>query len=490
MSGQPSRHPQNPAFGYEFYPDQYTDQRRDTQQSNNSPLLNNQESRYLHSFYHAADAGVDFSTLDQTQQNDSFNFLTDVPPPALRAIDTTTSMAGHTPVAQFNPQMAMQNMAGLTYNAHGGSDMPLGIVNGDLLNAASILSQSQMHGQSAHHQHMHPQSANPLHGMHVQSHQAGFQPQPQQHVERPSTSGSMQPIHTQGGLAEIGSPPTALPNMPPPANMLTHVNQLIHNIPRLDTSSAAASVSPFAVPQTAPAGGSHPMHNPRLYQFGSDSNFDQNHFRTPFDSERHEVREHLLTEELYRLKPINRTPTATRDPSPEHAAGNDRKRRMSYPASPGANNNQGTEEPGNQRNKRVRAEGPSSSNTNSSSSATVAPPTRTTGRSRRDSAPAQHTGGRSQRRRTSPGNGGSSRQRRENLNEEQKRQNHIQSEQKRRSQIKGGFEELPKFVPELRDAGFSKSQVLQEVGSFIEKLVDFNQQLRQRLGLPEKSNKN
>ena len=63
---------------------------------------------------------------------------------------------------------------------------------------------------------------------------------------------------------------------------------------------------------------------------------------------------------------------------------------------------------------------------------------------------------------------------RENLTEEQKRSNHILSEQKRRNLIKHGFEELHDLVPELRNGGLSKSNVLMEAASFLEDLIKGN----------------
>ena len=63
---------------------------------------------------------------------------------------------------------------------------------------------------------------------------------------------------------------------------------------------------------------------------------------------------------------------------------------------------------------------------------------------------------------------------RENLTEEQKRSNHILSEQKRRNLIKHGFEELHNLVPELRNGGLSKSNVLMEAASFLEDLIKGN----------------
>ena len=73
---------------------------------------------------------------------------------------------------------------------------------------------------------------------------------------------------------------------------------------------------------------------------------------------------------------------------------------------------------------------------------------------------------------------------RENLSEEQKRSNHIMSEQKRRNLIKSGFEELHIIVPELRQGGLSKSNVLVETANFLEKIIHTNKELLRAMGLP------
>lgn len=69
-----------------------------------------------------------------------------------------------------------------------------------------------------------------------------------------------------------------------------------------------------------------------------------------------------------------------------------------------------------------------------------------------------------------------------NLTEEEKRNNHILSEQKRRNLIKNGFDELNHLVPELQVGGMSKSNILLEVASFIQTLLDGNKELCQILG--------
>ncbi|EUC48525.1 hypothetical protein COCMIDRAFT_87051 [Bipolaris oryzae ATCC 44560] len=63
---------------------------------------------------------------------------------------------------------------------------------------------------------------------------------------------------------------------------------------------------------------------------------------------------------------------------------------------------------------------------------------------------------------------------RENLTEEQKRNNHILSEQKRRDLIKQGYKDLNEVVPAVRGGGLSKSQILVEAATFLEKLIEDN----------------
>jgi hypothetical protein len=71
---------------------------------------------------------------------------------------------------------------------------------------------------------------------------------------------------------------------------------------------------------------------------------------------------------------------------------------------------------------------------------------------------------------------------RENLTEEQKRSNHILSEQKRRDLIKQGYKDLNEVVPAVRGGGLSKSQVLVEAATFLEKLIEDNDSYRQAVG--------
>ncbi|KNG50026.1 helix-loop-helix dna-binding protein [Stemphylium lycopersici] len=71
---------------------------------------------------------------------------------------------------------------------------------------------------------------------------------------------------------------------------------------------------------------------------------------------------------------------------------------------------------------------------------------------------------------------------RENLTEEQKRNNHILSEQKRRDLIKQGYKDLNELVPAVRGGGLSKSQILVEAATFLEKLIEDNIAYRKAAG--------
>ncbi|KAI1506326.1 hypothetical protein F5X99DRAFT_415553 [Biscogniauxia marginata] len=89
------------------------------------------------------------------------------------------------------------------------------------------------------------------------------------------------------------------------------------------------------------------------------------------------------------------------------------------------------------------------------------------------SSSAQETPG---KRRKSGPNGGSKTSR-ENLTDAQKRENHIKSEQKRRGAIKEGFEGLGEVVPNLKGGGYSKSTMLVIAGEWLETLLKGNEEV-------------
>jgi hypothetical protein len=86
------------------------------------------------------------------------------------------------------------------------------------------------------------------------------------------------------------------------------------------------------------------------------------------------------------------------------------------------------------------------------------------------------------KKKRAPATSSSQKTHRENLTEEQKRSNHILSEQKRRDLIKQGYKDLNEVVPAVRGGGLSKSQVLVEAASFLEKLIKDNKSYRQAVG--------
>lgn len=74
---------------------------------------------------------------------------------------------------------------------------------------------------------------------------------------------------------------------------------------------------------------------------------------------------------------------------------------------------------------------------------------------------------------------------RQNLSSEQRRANHIGSEKQRRDAIQGLEEELRKIVPVLRSSDFSKAEILEEAGKWLESLIEGNRVLEARLGKSE-----
>lgn len=70
---------------------------------------------------------------------------------------------------------------------------------------------------------------------------------------------------------------------------------------------------------------------------------------------------------------------------------------------------------------------------------------------------------------------------RQNLSSEQRRANHIGSEKQRRDTIQGLEDELRKIVPVLRNSVFSKAEILEEAGKWLESLMEGNRLLEARL---------
>lgn len=82
---------------------------------------------------------------------------------------------------------------------------------------------------------------------------------------------------------------------------------------------------------------------------------------------------------------------------------------------------------------------------------------------------------------------GNQKSRRKNLTNEQKRSNHIISEQKRRDLISAGYNNLCELVPGLKNAGYSKSVMLQKAADWLETFMQGNKTLE--LQLAEEDNR-
>lgn len=70
---------------------------------------------------------------------------------------------------------------------------------------------------------------------------------------------------------------------------------------------------------------------------------------------------------------------------------------------------------------------------------------------------------------------------RQNLSSEQRRANHIGSEKQRRDSIQALEEELRRIVPALRNGDYSKAEMLEHAGDWLENLIQGNRILRARL---------
>jgi hypothetical protein len=70
---------------------------------------------------------------------------------------------------------------------------------------------------------------------------------------------------------------------------------------------------------------------------------------------------------------------------------------------------------------------------------------------------------------------------RQNLSSEQRRANHIGSEKQRRDSIQALEEELRRIVPVLRNGDYSKAEMLEQAGNWLEDLIRGNRILKARL---------
>jgi hypothetical protein len=428
-------------------------------------LLNNTEDEFINNFFASqvqqpqqdlSNSRFDpqqFHRTDQLHTADmaSFNWLMEEPAPTFVHASATPKQ-DHSPPPNHNyHNLSISQDAHYDFTEYSGSNNLLASSQNDILNAATILNNTA--------------SSQPL------------QPQPTQQMLGRLGSGSgilesVEPIHTT----------EALPVTTPASSYLSSHNQItpqdlpvygLRPINSLDPLNTGTDIN-FDGPHTAPARIDAQM-DTRLYRFGSDSHFNSSGFIPGSENERVEVVEGRLIEELLLLKPINRSNHGTRPPTPEPlpTAQQTRPLRQNEQGQGSSEEDDVDESQPRKRRKDGSDDGSYGVKSNKMRRTSQNP------RLRRVSS--VETG--SKRRRSSPG-ASATRQSRENLSEEQKRSNHIQSEQKRRNLIKQGFDELNVLVPELRAGGLSKSMVLTEAGNFLEQLVNVNQQLKQRLGLP------
>lgn len=80
-----------------------------------------------------------------------------------------------------------------------------------------------------------------------------------------------------------------------------------------------------------------------------------------------------------------------------------------------------------------------------------------------------------------PRHSGDAKSSRQNLSSEQRRANHIGSEKQRRDSIQALEEELRKVVPVLQSSDFSKAEMLEQAGDWLESLLKGNGKLQARL---------
>ncbi|KAF2667155.1 hypothetical protein BT63DRAFT_331081 [Microthyrium microscopicum] len=417
-------------FGYEFAEEFSQHPPPDLPPNNQPSLLNMQEESFLTNFYvqqQGLPTSSDFNQLDQLAQEEHM-WMLDQAPPTVHDI-TTATIPSHTSShisQQLSPQIDMGNLPAHPQNHENGLAVGNPISQHPTNPRATMPAYTMQQSQASQSHHLFSPDHTPQHQLHT-----------------PTT---LEGIHTPQAMVAISNA-SGIQKMQAEAQ-----NAILSSaiVPRIDTS--VGGLSTFG-PFTAPVSNGHDdITNPRLYQFGSDQAFDPYGFRPTFPSENHEKRAHYLTEELTRMKAINRGPE-TQNPIQDHmpkkrTAGSldhqqDRKRRRSI------KREEDDSQPSDSDNKLARRE----------SEASVSQK-----RQRRASAP------------------GARPVKRENLSEQQKRQNHIASEQKRRQQIKSGFDELNQLVPGLRDNGQSKSAMLMEACAFLEQVQKANEKIAAMMG--------
>jgi hypothetical protein len=421
-----------------------------------NPLLNNTEDDFINNFF-LTQSQPDLSGSNYNHHNGngqdhghagdmaSFSWLMNEPPPTFMGAAATPKQApSPSPqIYQGMPQHTNFDFSG--YHEH---DLLQDTSNQNhLIHAASMLNENSMHNHHSHHNGHHmPQQTPSL-------------------VSAPSTMASVDLMHTTDTLpssttAQFFSDPLVV------AAQKSHFG-MQHQITELEPLTTVHDIN-IGGPHTAPARMDEPK-DTRLYRFGSDSHFGANGFVPSSENEREEVVSERLTSELFMLKPINRSNTNTRAPTPEakptslkrtsHDQDQEDSDQEDYDSRPRKRRRDSTEDDyGAKTNNGARRV---STNPRLRRVSSVE-----TGRKRRQSSISN-----------------SNKAPRENLTEEQKRSNHIQSEQKRRNLIKQGFDELHILVPELRAGGLSKSMVLTEAANYLDQLITANNEARRRFGM-------
>ncbi|KAF2404969.1 hypothetical protein EJ06DRAFT_518046 [Trichodelitschia bisporula] len=432
--------------------------------SDHQPLLNSPEDLFLGNFFSqqmqfslggSGFTQVQGHSTSQTGENldggDSLAFLIEEAPPTLIQASATPQM----PAYQNPYPQQYQQQQGTGYHTFP-DHLPQ--QSYALLNAANVLATAV--GQ--------PTSHAPLQS-------AVSAPAPSNALSAAtfiSSSSSPPPQYTPSAASAARYPLTTSPPnhvMPPPLN--TAVQASAHNLSY-----------PFSAPAapTRPADESGSVD--RLYRFGSDSHFNGTGFTPMSDTERPEVIESRLLQNLHILERIE-SPGTSRAVSPV----GERRRASLQEMSPRkrAREDDGTEERANKRGA-FEEKGKKKGTGRRVSPGTTNGEGANSAKRRRASAPGQVAdgagGSQSGADSSAAARAAKGKAHRENLTEEQKRNNHILSEQKRRNQIKQGFEDLGILVPELRAGGLSKSNMLMEAATFLEKLISRNAQIKARLG--------
>ncbi|KAH7321157.1 hypothetical protein B0I35DRAFT_477671 [Stachybotrys elegans] len=223
------------------------------------------------------------------------------------------------------------------------------------------------------------------------------------------------------------------------------------------------------------------------YAWGSDPNFNPLQAYTPAESK--ETLESMHQEQLKVLEAFKAAPSAptTRAPSPTNGYEAPPAGAQSLKASNVSRREDMAAPPSKRRKSRNKMEDEEEAVVDDGDEDAEAPKPARRRKLKQERPPptaapatdeSEDTGTSGKRRKSAVGG---ARPQRENLTEEQKRENHIRSEQKRRTLIKVGFEDMCELVPGLRGGGFSKSTMLTMAASWLEAVVQGNEELAAQL---------